>query len=260
LVVAGSRGKTGAAALCGLGALRSGVGLVTVATRPDALSAVMAHAPELMGVELTSDGGLNLGDLNRLLEAAEGKQAVVFGPGIPRTDQTSKLLAAFLEELSIPCLLDADGLNALAGNLDLLHRAKGPILLTPHPGEMARLSGLSVGEVQHDRIAAARALAAGHHVVVALKGARTLVALEDRSVFVNPTGNAGMASGGTGDVLSGVCGALLAQGLSPEDAAVTGVYVHGLAGDRVVQRTGMLGLIASDLLAGLEEVWVRWQI
>jgi NAD(P)H-hydrate epimerase len=259
LVVAGGWGKTGAAALAGQGALRAGAGLVTVATRPEALVPVMAHAAELMGIELVSDGPLNLGDLNSLLEAAETRQAVVFGPGIPRGDDTPKLLAALLEELTIPCLIDADGLNALAANLGMLKRAKGPILLTPHPGEMARLLGKSVGEVQADRIGAARALAVTHQVVVALKGARTLVVREDGTVFVNPTGNAGMATGGTGDVLSGVCGAMLAQGLSPEDAAVTGVYAHGLAGDLVAKRRGMMGLAASDLLDGLGEVWVRWR-
>ncbi|MHB8876114.1 MAG: NAD(P)H-hydrate dehydratase [Myxococcaceae bacterium] len=259
LVVAGSWGKTGAAALAGLGALRAGAGLVTVATRPEALVPVMAHAPELMGVELISDGPLGLSDLNSLLEAAEGKQAVVLGPGIARGNDTPKLLAAFLEELTIPCLIDADGLNALSANPGMLGRAKGPILLTPHPGEMARLLNKPTSGVQHDRIGAARALAKAHHVVVILKGARTLVAREDGTVFVNPTGNAGMATGGTGDVLSGVCGALLAQGLSPEDAAVTGVYAHGLAGDLAAGRSGMMGLVASDLLAGLGEVWVRWR-
>ncbi len=259
LVVAGSWGKTGAAALAGLGALRAGAGLVTVATRPEALVPVMAHAPELMGLELVSDGGLGLADLNPLLEAAEGKQAVVLGPGIQRGDETPKLLAALLEELTIPCVLDADGLNALASNLEALKRAKGPLLLTPHPGEMARLMNKPVAEVQGDRIAAVRSLASAHQVAVVLKGARTLVAREDGTVFVNPTGNPGMATGGTGDVLSGICGALLAQGLSPEDAAVTGVYAHGLAADLVVKRTGLMGLVASDLLEGLGQVWVRWR-
>jgi ADP-dependent NAD(P)H-hydrate dehydratase / NAD(P)H-hydrate epimerase len=259
LIVAGSWGKTGAAALSGVGAMRAGAGLVTVATRPEALVPVMAHAPELMGIELVSDGGLGLADLNSLLEAAESKQAVVIGPGIPRGDDTPKLLKGLLEELGVPCLIDADGLNALAGNLDVLKSAKCELLLTPHPGEMARLLGKSVAEVQADRIGSARALATAHHVVVALKGARTLVAREDGTVFVNPTGNAGMATGGCGDVLSGVCGALLGQGLSPEDAALTGVYAHGLAGDLAATKTGLMGLMATDLLDGLGQVWVRWE-
>jgi NAD(P)H-hydrate epimerase len=259
LVVGGSWGKTGAAALTGLGALRAGAGLVTIATRPEALVPVMAHAPELMGVELINDRGLGLSDLNSLLEAAEGKQAVVIGPGLPRGDETPKLIGALLEELSVPTVLDADALNALAGNLEVLGKAKGPLLLTPHPGEMARLLGKAIPEIQGDRVHAARSLSMAHHAVVVLKGARTLIAREDGVVFVNPTGNAGMATGGTGDVLSGICGALLAQGLSPEDAAVVGVFAHGFSGDLMTKRRGRVGLIASDLLEGLGDVWVRWQ-
>ncbi len=258
LVVAGSWGKTGAAALAGMAALRSGAGLVTVATRPESMIPVMAHCPELMGVELVSDGPLGVADLNTLLDAAEDKQAVIFGPGIDRGPDTAKLLGALLEELTIPCVIDADGLNAIAGNLELLKRAKGDLLLTPHPGEMARLLGKTTEVIQNDRIAAVRSIALNTQVVVALKGARTLIAREDGTVFINPTGNAGMATAGTGDVLSGVCGALLGQGLSPEDAAITGCYAHGLAGDLVLARRGKMGLMASDLLDGLGEVWVRW--
>jgi NAD(P)H-hydrate epimerase len=161
-------------------------------------------------------------------------------------------------------VLDADGLNALAGHLEVLKRARGKLLLTPHPGEMARLlsqpegASLTTAEVQKNRISIARAFAKDHGVILALKGARTLIAREDGTVFINPTGNAGMATGGTGDVLAGLCGALIAQGLSTEDAAVAGVWAHGLAGDLAKERRGELGLIASDLLDGLGEVWRRW--
>lgn len=258
LLVAGSWGKTGAAALAALGALRGGAGLVTVATRPEALVPIMQHAPEIMGVELVDEGPLGHRDLDRLLDAAEGKQAVVFGPGIERGDETWKLLGAFLEELACPCVLDADALNALAGHLELLREAKGELLLTPHPGEMGRLLNLTTAEVQKNRVSLARAFAVDHQVLLALKGARTLIARQDGAVFINPTGNAGLATGGTGDVLAGLCGALLAQGLSTEDAAVAGVWVHGLAGDLEKERRGEMGLIASDLLEGLGEVWRRW--
>lgn len=258
LVVAGSWGKTGAAALVGMAALRAGAGLVTIAARPESMIPVMAHCPELMGVELVNDGPLGVGDLNTLLDAAEGKQAVIFGPGIHRGPDTAKLLGALLEDLTIPCVVDADGLNAIAGNLELLKRAKSDLLLTPHPGEMARLAGKTTEAIQADRIGAVRTIALSTQVVVALKGARTLIAREDGTVFINPTGNAGMATAGTGDVLAGVCGALLAQGLSPEDAAITGCYAHGLAGDLMLTRRGKMGLMASDLLDGLGEVWVRW--
>jgi len=258
LVVAGSRGKTGAAALSAQGALRAGAGLVTVATRPDALFSVMSATPELMGQELPGDGPLGPNDAMAILQAAEGKQAVVLGPGIPRGEHTGHLLRTLLAELAIPMVIDADGLNALAGNLDALSSAQAPVLLTPHPGEMSRLAGRATSEVQADRVNAARALAQAHNAVVILKGARSVIALENGSCFVNPTGNPGMATGGTGDVLAGICGGLLSQGLSREDAAMIGAYVHGLAGDRVSRRTGRMGLIASDLLGGLQEVWVEW--
>src|SRR4051812_44459521 len=192
LVVAGSRGKTGAASLCAQGALRAGAGLVTVATRPDALFAAMSAAPELMGQELVGDGPLGPGDAMAILQAAEGKQAVVLGPGIPRGEHTGHLLRSLLAELAVPMVIDADGLNALAGNLDALDTTQSKVLLTPHAGEMSRMAGRATSEVQGDRINAARALAQAHHAVVVLKGARTVIALENGSCFVNPTGNPGM--------------------------------------------------------------------
>jgi ADP-dependent NAD(P)H-hydrate dehydratase / NAD(P)H-hydrate epimerase len=258
LVVAGSRGRSGAAALAGMAALRSGVGLCTVATPKDALSDVLGHAPELMGFGLDEEKPLGPLHLEALLEAAEGKDALVLGPGIARGKKTHQLIADLLEHFPGPILLDADGLNALEGRLDLLGGAQGPLVLTPHPGEMARLSGLSVTEIQANRVAIARDFARAHRVVLVLKGARTVVALPDGRVGVNPTGNPGMATGGTGDVLSGVCGALLAQGLAPADAATVGVYAHGLAGDLEEEWRGELGLVASDLLSGLTSVWTRW--
>lgn len=259
LIVAGSQGKTGAAALVGLGALRAGAGLVTIASRPESLGAILGHGPELMGVELSLGGALEPSDLPALLRAAEGKDAVVLGPGIARGDQTKALIAALVQELALPLVLDADGLNALDGHPEVLRGARARVLLTPHPGEMSRLLLRPTSEIQADRISAARELATRSSAVVALKGARTVVARpDDGAVFVNPTGNPGMATGGTGDVLAGLCGALLAQGLSPTDAAVAGVYVHGLAGDLAAKRTGEMGLVASDLLAGLQEVWCAW--
>lgn len=258
LIIGGSWGKTGAAALAARGALRGGAGLVTVATRPEALIPVMQHAPEVMGVELINEGPLGHRDLNALLDAAEGKDAVVIGPGIPRGDDTATLLGALLEELTVPCVIDADGLNALAGNLGLLQRARSELVLTPHPGEMSRLLGLSTAEVQANRVSLARAFARDHQVMLVLKGARSLIARHDGTVFVNTTGNPGMATGGTGDVLSGLCGALIAQGLSTEDAALVGVWVHGLAGDVAKERHGEMGLVASDVVDGLGEVWRRW--
>lgn len=259
LIVAGSPGKTGAAALSGLGALRGGAGLVTIAARAQALPSILAHAPELMGAEMKGDGVLGIADLEDLLRMAQGKQALVIGPGIATGDATGDLLASLLRELSVPCVLDADGLNAVSTHLELLREAKCPLLLTPHPGEMARLLGKSTAAVQRDRPAAARKLAAESKAVAVLKGSRTVIALPDGTAFVNPTGNPGMATGGAGDVLSGLCGALLAQGLDTRAAAIGAVYSHGLAGDLIAARTGRTGLIATDLLRGIQEVWVRWR-
>jgi NAD(P)H-hydrate epimerase len=258
LVVAGSRGKTGAAALAGLAALRSGVGLCTVATPADALSDAQGHAPELMGIALPASAVLGPTHLDALLAAAEGKDAVVFGPGIPRGPETHALLAGLLARLEVPLLIDADGLNALAGHLEALAKARGPVVLTPHPGEMGRLVGRTPHQVQAERLETARRFAKEQGIVLVLKGARTLVALPDGTVRVNPTGNPGMASGGTGDVLSGMIGAFLAQRLEPPAAASLGVLAHGMAGDVAAQRWGQLGVVASDLIRALGTVWTRW--
>lgn len=259
LVIAGSRGKSGAAALAARAALKAGAGLVTVATRPGALDAVLGHVAEAMGVAMPEGGPLAAQDLNALLEAAEDKDAVVIGPGLPRGEETAELLGDLLEELACPVLLDADALNAVSSAPELLARARGPLVLTPHPGEMARLCGVSVDAVQSARLGVARTFAMQRQVTLVLKGVRTVTCAEDGTAYVNPTGNPGMASAGMGDVLSGLVGALLAQGLNPLGAATTGVYAHGLAADLAVERTGRLGLTASDVAGALSEVWCRWK-
>jgi NAD(P)H-hydrate epimerase len=258
LVIAGGPGKTGAAAMSALAALRGGAGLVSVASRADALPWIQLHAPELMGVPLPNAGPLGRGDLEALLEAGEKKSAIVLGPGIPRGPETGALIGALLARLDAPFVLDADALNAVAGDLEVLAKARAEVILTPHPGEMARLCGVSTAEVQRDRLQKARALATERGVTVVLKGARTLVAHPGGRVAVNPTGNPGMATGGSGDILSGLLGALLAQGLTAEAAAHLGVFAHGLAGDLAAARTGEAGLVATDLLEGLCRVWRRW--
>jgi hydroxyethylthiazole kinase-like uncharacterized protein yjeF len=258
LVVAGSRGKSGAAALAARAALRSGAGLVSVATRSDALEAVLSHSPEVMGIPLERTGPLGPADLNVLVAEAEGKDALVIGPGIPRGPETGRLIGDLLERVEVPVVLDADALNAVAADLSVLRRAKKPAVLTPHPGEMARLTGRSTTEVQAHRLGVARDFAMQHGVTLVLKGARTIIACADGEIFVNPTGNAGMATGGAGDVLSGICGAFLAQGIRVPDAAWAAVYAHGLAGDLAVARRGKLGLIAGDIVEGLGDVWTRW--
>jgi hydroxyethylthiazole kinase-like uncharacterized protein yjeF len=181
------------------------------------------------------------------------------GPGNPRGPETGKLLGELLSRLELPTVLDADALNAVADDLSVLRRAKAPVVLTPHPGEMARLTGKPTKEVQGRRLEVVKQLATALGVTVVLKGDRTLTAHPDGRVFINTTGNPGMATGGSGDVLSGITGALLAQGFPVPDVVWTAVYAHGLAGDLVAARRGQLGLIAGDLVEqGLCDLWVRW--
>jgi NAD(P)H-hydrate epimerase len=258
LVVAGSRGKSGAAHLALSGALRGGAGLVTLAAREEVLPLALAGRPEAMSVPLSGQGPLGDGDLEPLLAAARGMDAVVIGPGIPRGPETGRVLRAFLERAGVPAILDADALNALAEHPGLVAGLPSPTVLTPHPGEMARLAKTSIASVQEDRIAIAAEKAAAWGCVVVLKGARTVVASPAAPPAIVPTGNAGMATGGTGDVLAGVVGALLAGRLPAFDAARVAAFVHGAAGDVAAERHGERGLIASDVAEAIGEVWARW--
>jgi ADP-dependent NAD(P)H-hydrate dehydratase / NAD(P)H-hydrate epimerase len=248
LVLAGSLGKTGAAVLAGTAALRAGAGLVTVATPAAALPLVAAGRPELMTEPLPSSGEtLGSESLTRALELAEARDAVVLGPGLGQGREVQEFVADFVARCGRPLLIDADGLNALAATgLQGLPR-HAPTLLTPHPGEMARLLGISTKEVQADRVQSARRLAEATRSVVILKGQRSLVADPGGRSAVNPTGNPGMATGGTGDVLSGIGGALLARHGDAWLAGCASVYVHGRAGDLAGRERGQDALIAGDL-------------
>lgn len=174
-----------------------------------------------------------------------------------RNEDTGMLVSALVEESQIPLVIDADGINALASNIDVLKRAKSTPVLTPHPGEMARLLGCSVLDVQQNRYTCARHFSERYGAVVVLKGANTLVALPDGAVFVNRTGNPGMARGGSGDVLAGMIASFMAQGIAPELAAVCGVYLHGLAGDRCAKRLSQLAMTPSDLIEELPEIFLQ---
>lgn len=259
LVVAGSPGKTGAAHLALTGALRGGAGLVTLAARPEVLPFALSGRPEAMSAALPGAGPLDAADLAPLLEAASAADALVIGPGIPRGPGTAALLLELLARAGVPAVLDADALNALAGQAERLAGAGVPLLLTPHPGEMARLCGTSTAEVQADRIGVAARQARAWGVAVVLKGARTVVADPVGTPAVIPTGNAGMATGGTGDVLAGLCGALLAGGLTGFAAGRAGAWVHGRAGDLAARRLGERGLLAGDLGEAIGEVWAAWR-
>ena len=262
LVVAGSVGKTGAAILSAGGSLRAGAGLVTVATPAPALPMVAAGRPELMTEPLPvgGHGGLDGEALGRALAVAKGKDAVVLGPGLGQDPATRDFIRGFIAECAAPLVIDADGLNALAAppgsrspGAPALETRSAATVVTPHPGEMARLVGSEAGEVQRRRLEVAREFAAQSGAVVVLKGHRTVVADPDGRAAVNPTGNPGMATGGTGDVLSGILGALLARGLEPWVAATAAVYVHGLAGDVAARRLGQESLLAGDVIEALPE-------
>ena len=249
LLVAGSVGKTGAAQLAAAGALRAGAGLVTVATPRCCLPIVAGRAPEYMteGLEDTPAGTVDVSALDRVL--AFPCDVIAAGPGLGTGRAPATFVHGLLERAAAPLVLDADALNAFAEEPDRLQGRKDlSVIITPHPGEMARLAGISVDKVQANRIDVARAFATSHRVHVILKGSRTVIATPDGTVFVNLTGNPGMATGGTGDVLTGMVAAWLAQLLDADAASKVGVYVHGLAGDLAEAERGAVSLIATDLV------------
>ncbi len=252
LVLAGSRGKTGAAHLAAAGALRSGAGLVTVATPGSCLPTVAALGAEYMTRPLpeTPDGTAAAASLDAVLDGPW--DVVAAGPGLGTGEEVRELVAGLVERARVPLVLDADALNVLARDpAQLVAREGQVIVVTPHPGEMARLLGLDTAEVQANRLESARNLATTRNLYVVLKGERTLVATPAGTVFINPTGNPGMASGGTGDVLTGVIAAWLAQLRVVEDACRLGVYLHGAAGDLAAGDEGQVAMTAQDVVTHL---------
>jgi ADP-dependent NAD(P)H-hydrate dehydratase / NAD(P)H-hydrate epimerase len=251
LVIAGSRGKTGAAHLSGVGALHSGAGLVTIATPQCCQQTVAMMAPEYMteSIDETADG-LDPAVVDRVLEL--GRDVIAIGPGLGRAENTAEFVRTLFDRATTPLVVDADALNAFASDPDRLRGREGrDVIITPHPGEMARLVGMSTDEVQNSRLEIARNFAVSQHVYVILKGHRTLIATPDEKVFVNPTGNAGMATGGTGDVLTGMIAAWLAQLLDAEAACKLAVYLHGMAGDLTEADEGEVSMTAGDLVRHL---------
>jgi NAD(P)H-hydrate epimerase len=240
LVVAGSRGKSGAALLSAEAATRAGAGLVTLAVPAELQPVCEGHVREAMTDALPAEPGA-------IATLLEGRSAVVCGPGLGQGDWARRVVHEVIRRSAVPLVLDADGLNAVAGT-GVLRDRPAPTVVTPHPGEMARLLDVDTARVQEDRVGAARRYAAESGAIVVLKGARTVIATADGDVAISPTGNPGMATGGTGDVLAGVIGALLAQRLAPRDAAALGVFAHGVAGDAVAARRGEVGLVARDLV------------
>jgi hydroxyethylthiazole kinase-like uncharacterized protein yjeF len=258
LVIGGSLGKAGAAAMTGFAALRVGAGLSTVATAASVLPTVAGFHPELMTVPLkeTASGTIASRNLqSRFMdELVEHKAVLAIGPGISRDPDTEDFVRQAVKRYTRPIVLDADGLNAFEGKAGELTGNIGKIVITPHPGEMARLTGQSIAEIQANRVEIARNFAREHGVIVVLKGHRTLVASPDGKVWVNPTGNPGMATGGTGDVLTGMVAGLMAQHpKEPLLATALAVHLHGLAGDIAWQELGETSLVASDLIKWLPQ-------
>jgi NAD(P)H-hydrate epimerase len=254
LVIAGSFGKKGAALMTSLAALRCGAGLVTVAL-PKSIDSATAELMEVMTLPLpeTPEGTLSLAAEKMLLRAVQGKEAVAIGPGLSQNEETERLIRTLIAEVSLPMVVDADGLNALAGDLSVLKRRKAPVILTPHPGEMSRLIGKRTDLIQRERFTVAADLAERSGAIVVLKGAHTVVAAPDGSARVNNTGNPGMATAGTGDALTGMIAAWLAQGIDPVEAATWGVALHGAAGDLAAAERGEISLITSDLIEKIPE-------
>jgi NAD(P)H-hydrate epimerase len=262
LIVGGSVGKAGAAAMAGMAALRVGAGLATVATPISVLQTVAGFAQEIMTEPLADTDAGTIGmrsfEFGLMDSLTEGKRAIAIGPGLGRHLETQELVRTCVERYRGPLILDADALNAFEGATERLTGDGRSVILTPHPGEMARLLGTTVEEVQKDRLGVARTFASEHHVTVVLKGHRTLTVHPDGTAWVNPTGNPGMATGGTGDILTGMVAGFVAQ--NPErvfEAVVAAVFLHGLAGDVARDSVGEYSLTATDLLTALPEAFRR---
>jgi NAD(P)H-hydrate epimerase len=254
LVVAGSTGKTGAAALAANSAVRTGSGLLTLAVAETVHHILEVKTTEAMTVPLPDSGSgyldsISLPSIEMLLP---GKHAVAIGPGMDRNPGTVELVQKLVESVELPLVIDADGLYALAEDLSVLRRKRSStIVLTPHPGEMASLLGSSISTVEADRISAAREFARDYGIHLILKGARTVIASPDGTVGINGSGNPGMATGGMGDVLTGIIVSLLGQRYATRDACRLGVFIHGYAADLVAEERGEIGMTATDVLEKL---------
>jgi hydroxyethylthiazole kinase-like uncharacterized protein yjeF len=250
LVVAGSVGKTGAAALTAGSAMRCGAGLVTLSIAESLHSIAEALVLEVMTAPLTESRCGVLGDaaVDDIKKLMAGKACLAIGPGIGQAPETRRFIQKIITQIEIPMVIDADGLNNLTGKTQLLKNLKAPAVLTPHPGEMARLIDATPAEVQQNRLKCARDFATNFRVHVVLKGAATVIAHPDGKAYINPTGNSGMASGGMGDVLTGVLAGFITQGFRPEEAAHAAVYLHGAAADTLAKTIGPFGYLAGEVM------------
>jgi hydroxyethylthiazole kinase-like uncharacterized protein yjeF len=253
LVISGSLGKTGAAVMAGRAALKMGAGLVTVATASSCLPLVARSTPELMTEPLaeTKEKTIAVEAVGRAVELCRGKDGLVLGPGLSTHPSTARFVGELLAKVKLPLVLDADGLNILAENQTLMQKLPRPAILTPHPGEFGRFLGMNAAAVLEKRLELVPEFAKKHNVVLVLKGYRTLVAAPDGRTYINSTGNPGLATGGSGDVLSGMLGGQLVQEKDALRAALSAVYAHGLAGDRAAERLSQKSLTATDIIRTL---------
>lgn len=260
LIIGGSRGMSGAPALAGLGALRGGAGLVYVAIPQSIAPIVGGIDPSYLTIPLVEDeeGRLAAGASDRILEQLSSMTAIGLGPGLGKSPALKTLVRGLYRTASIPMVVDADALNLLSDMRDVLFEPGGERVLTPHPGEFSRLTGLPMEEIQERRESLAAEFARQHRCVVVLKGPQTVIT-DGARIVLNTTGNSGMATGGTGDVLTGLTTALLGQGLPSYEAARLAVYLHGLAGDLAAEELSEPGMIASDLPRYLPKAWLKMQ-
>jgi NAD(P)H-hydrate epimerase len=256
LVLAGSAGKSGAAVMASQSAMKVGTGLVTIATSANAQPIIESKCLEVMVEPIIekTDAPITEKTISRLKNLLHGKKAVAIGPGLGTSPGISNLVMRLLQMIDIPAVVDADGINIMAKDPTGSGKITAPLVLTPHPGEMARLVDKSIEEVQANRIELTAWAAKWHNRVIVLKGAHSVIADPDGSLFINPTGNPGMATGGTGDVLTGIIGGYLARGLKPFHAAILGTYIHGLSGDEAAKTNGYAALVASDIINILPQV------
>ncbi|MBI5192153.1 MAG: NAD(P)H-hydrate dehydratase [Nitrospirae bacterium] len=255
LVIAGSLGKGGAAAMTSLSCLKTGAGLVTLATPESVQPVIAGRIMEAMTCPLpeTDEHTIGFQAIEKITEIAKDKDVVAIGPGLTTNGETVEVIRKIINELNVPVVIDADGINAFISATELLKNRKTFTILTPHPGEMAGLTGKSSSDIQKDRIGIARDFAINYGIILILKGAHTIIAEPSGTVYINPTGNPGMATAGTGDALTGIIAGLIAQNIDISSAVRLGVYLHGLAGDIAAKEKGMQGMIAGDLIERIPE-------
>lgn len=254
-VIAGSLGMTGAAYLCSQAALLSGSGLVTLAV-PKSLNLIMeSKLTEVITdpVSETKDGTFSIEAFDRMSESLKQCDTVACGCGLRRHPDIKKIVFKLIESTNIPMVLDGDALNVISENVDILKKKKTSIVLTPHPGEMSRLVNKTISQIQSDRIAVAKQFAMNYKVIVALKGHETVVVKEDGQCYINESGNPGMATAGSGDILCGMIASFIGQKIDPFGASKLGVYLHGLSGDIAASKKGQVSLIASDILSHIPD-------